>query len=194
MSNELNFYQEIEEDLKKYLMEDCMFLENKDINEENEVKKEPEDVSKEELKQFAKDFGSIAKKKAVVIKGKALKLMDKIKNQKITDQSLIALPSELHTLTKATVGIGACTVLLGNPLIGIIGYITSTYLTKGVTRNRRIDLVAKYNGEIKVVNAKIEELNALPELNEEQKQQKYTLIKIKEKYKMDLAKISAQLS
>jgi len=197
MNSEKDFYQEIEDDLRRYLMEDCLFLEDNDPTEEKseeETKKnEPEDVSKEEMKQFAKDFGNIAKKKALVIKGKAMKLVEKMKTQKMSDQALIALPNELSTLTKATVSIGASTILLGNPLIGMIGFVTSKYLTGGVKNNKRLDLIAKYNGEIKVVDAKLAELDAVGELNAEQKKQKYELLRIKETYRLNISKLNAQL-
>lgn len=188
-----DFDQEIEEDLKRYLMEDCMFL-SEDESEKKEEGVTGSTTDKEDFNQFKKDFSEFAKKKAVVIKAKGIKLMDKIKNQKFTDQAMIKLPSELDTLTKATVGIGATTILLGNPLIGLIGFITSKYCMNGVKRNRRIDLYSKYQGEIRVIDAKLEELSHCSELNEEQKQQKYQLLKLRETYKTNLLKLQTLIN
>lgn len=183
MDNQNNFELELEQDLKNYIKEDCLFLEsNKENGKDND-----------DFKQFVKDFGDFAKKRAVVIKGKAINLINKIKKNEVDEAKYAKLPDDIHTLTKATIGIGASTIMLGNPLIGFIGWVTGKHLHKSVDRNKRIDLIAKYKGEIDVIDEKLKELD-IDNLQPEQKKQKYELLKIREKYVMDIKKLKLMLA
>lgn len=178
---------EIKNDLRKYLFEDAKFL--------SEDEEEPKNIEASQVNQDTVNkatFNKIdIKKKAVIVNKKARTLIDKMKNSVDNEEELLKAPSRLQLLTKTVCKFGVCATLLGGPIGGIMGVVTSKFLSDGVKTKKRIDYMNTLKADLKVIEMKIEELNSLKKLSNEQKNQRYELLKLKETTEQNINKLRA---
>lgn len=184
---------EITRDRFIMMTEDSIFLKEEENQQPKSISDGHANTPQTKAKQIATTVANTVKGAALVAVKEARELILKLKDTSEEDQRLIDEDTDaINKICTLGCKYAVCAILF-TPILGVIPTIIWHHASKEKDFVKRKKLYTNISADIKMLNARIADLENNPNPSEAEKTQKYKLIQLREKLTQNSNKLRATL-